>query len=257
MDRAAFEAYSTELLDRVSALPGVIGLVFAGSTADRSRLDEWSDHDFAVVTEPGAQDAVKADLSWLPRSERLVLTAIDPEEGLKAYYEDGHVLEFDVASLEELATWEADAYEVVLDRGGVAETMRTIAGKEKPLDHADPDRDIRIFLVLLLVGVGRARRGEEIIASAAVRSAAVSRLVSVWLARMPSDRKELLDSLEPRRRFELMHPDAGRRIVAALAMDVESAARGLLALAEQELAPDWSDFPVKAVTALRRRLGWD
>jgi hypothetical protein len=74
---------------------------------------------------------------------------------------------------------------------------------------------------------------------------------------MPGDRRDLLDSLEPRRRFELMHPDAGRRIVAALAADVEPAARGLLELAEQELAPGWGDFPAEAVVALRRRLGWD
>lgn len=256
MDRAAFEDFSAELLDRVAARPGVIGLVLMGSTADRSRLDEWSDHDFAVVTEPGAQGGLTSDLSWLPRFDRLVLTVTDPEEGFKAYYDDGHVLEFDVASIEELLTWEADDYEVVLDRGGVAEAMRAIATKEKPGVRADAERDIRIFLVLLLVGVGRARRGEMIMAGAAVRSAAVSRLVDVWRERTSDPRPELRDRLEPRRRFELAYPEAGSAIGRALEADVETAARDLLDLAERELSPGWAGFPHAAVAALRARLGW-
>lgn len=257
MDRAEFELFSAELLASVERLPGVIGLVLMGSTADRSRLDEWSDHDFAVVTEPGYQDALTADLAWLPRFERLVLSAVDPEEGFKAYYDDGHVLEFDVASLEELLGWEADDYEVVLDRGGVAEAMRTIAAKEKPGERADAVRDIRIFLTLLLVGVGRHRRGEVLMAGVAVRSAAVSRLVHVWRVREPGDRPETLDSLEPRRRFELAYPKAGAAIARALEADPETAARALLDLAERELATGWDEFPHEAVEALRRRLGWD
>lgn len=257
MNRVAFEQFSSELLASVQEQPGVIGLVFMGSTADRARLDEWSDHDFAVVTEPGAQAALKADLAWLPRFERLVLSAVDPEEGFKAYYDDGHVLEFDIASLEELATWEADDYEVVLDRGGVAEVMRAIAGKEKPGERADADRDIRIFLTLLLVGVGRHRRGEVIMAGAAVRSAAVSRLVAVWRERKPSAHPEALDSLEARRRFELAYREAGVAIGRALETDVETAARTLLDLAERELSPDWASFPHAAVETLRRRLGWE
>lgn len=139
MDREEFEQFSVELLASVEQQPGVIGLVLMGSTADLSRHDEWSDHDFAVVTEPGAQDALTADLAWLPHFDRLVLTAVDPEEGFKAYYDDGHVLEFDIASIEELLGWESDNYEVVLDRGGVAEAMRTIAVKKKPGERADAD----------------------------------------------------------------------------------------------------------------------
>lgn len=256
MDREEFEQFSAELLASVEQQPGVIGLVFMGSTADRTRLDEWSDHDFAVVTEPGTQAALKADLAWLPHFDQLVLSAVDPEEGFKAYDDDGHVLEFDIASLEELATWEADDYEVVLDRGGVAETMRTIAAKAKPGERADADRDIRIFLTLLLVGVGRHRRGEVIMAGVAVRSAAVSRLVNVWRERIPSERRESVDSLEPRRRFELAYPEAGAIIARALEADVETAARALVDLAERELSPGWASFPHAAVGALRRRLGW-
>ncbi|MEO6941730.1 MAG: hypothetical protein ABI238_01290, partial [Terrimesophilobacter sp.] len=125
-----------------------------------------------------------------------------------------------------------------------------------PSDLADAERDIRIFLVLLLVGVGRARRGEVIMAGAAIRSGAVSRLINVWLERMPGDRPERLDSLEPRRRFEFVYPDAGEAIGAALEADVETAARKLLDMAVRELAPDWATFPHSAVGALQRRLGW-
>lgn len=256
MDIIAFEKFSSELLANVAALPGVIGLVFAGSTADRSRHDEWSDHDFLVITEPGVQGALKRDMSWLPHSERIVSTAIDPEEGFKTIYGDGHVLEFDIGSLDELLTWETNDFDVVLDRGGVAIAMHTIAAKAKPGASRDPERDIRIFLTLILVGVGRARRGEVIMAGAAVRSGAVSRLIDVWLARVDGDRPERLDDLEPRRRFELVYPEAGRALGAALESDVETAAWLLLDLAERELSPEWDTFPHSAVSAVRQRLGW-
>lgn len=256
MDLAEFEKFSAELTASVTEQAGVIGLVFMGSTAELSRRDEWSDHDFAVITQPGAQAALKNDLTWLPRTKRLVLSTVDPEEGFKAFYDDGHVLEFDIASIDELLSWDGNDYEVVLDRGGVEEAMRSVVAKVKPGVKADPERDIRIFLTLLLVGVGRAKRGEVIMASAAVRGAAVSRLIDVWLKRTPGDRPELLDSLEPRRRFELVYPAAGQAIGDALDTDVESAARALLDLAERELAPGWDSFPHTAVVALRKRLGW-
>jgi hypothetical protein len=257
MELVEFEEFTSELLENLAARTEVIGLVLMGSTADRSRHDEWSDHDFPVVTESGMQDSLKSDLGWLPRFEKLVLCAIDPEEGFKAFYENGHVLELDVASLEELLTWHGNDYDVVLDRGGVAEAMATIAAKEKPSALADAERDIRIFLTLLLVGVGRARRGEVLIAGAAIRSAAVSRLVDVWRLRIPGDRPERLDSLESRRRFELVYPEAGRVIGDALEADVETAARKLLDLAERGLAAGWEAFPRDAAAALRKRLGWD
>ena len=30
--------------------------------------DEWSDHDFFLISQPGEQEALRQDLSWLPRT---------------------------------------------------------------------------------------------------------------------------------------------------------------------------------------------
>lgn len=48
-----FLEYSSELSSALEKRDEVIGLVFVGSTAETSRVDEWSDHDFFVVTKSG------------------------------------------------------------------------------------------------------------------------------------------------------------------------------------------------------------
>src|SRR5690606_6039430 len=221
-----------------------------------ARQDEWSDHGFAVITEEGGQAAMRADLAWLPRADDLVAAAHESGEGFRAFYSNGHVLEFEVASLHELATWHANSYKVVFDRGGVAEAMRVVAAREKPGAHRDAERDIRLFMGLLIIGVGRFRRGEKIIAGAGVRNGAVNRLANVIAERIIGDRPERLDTLDNYRRLELVFPKIAARIADAQEHDVETAARMLLELAEDELAPGWDGFPVAAAEAVRLRFGW-
>jgi hypothetical protein len=252
---AEFDRFTAELLASVSSLPGAIGLVMTGSAVDRSRLDEWSDHDFIVVTARDAAD-LRERVDWLPRRERLVLVSAVPGEGFRAVYDDGHVLEFDVAPIAQVATWQANNFEVILDRGGIAEVMAAIAAKRKPTVSIDAEHEIRQFLALILIGVGRARRGETLIAGAAVRNAAVAHLVNAWQDRMPARAPELADNLDNWRRFEFIYPQDGPALSGAVAQDVEPAARGLLDIAERLLAPGWPGWPTDAVAAVRRRLDW-
>jgi hypothetical protein len=253
---AAFDRFTAELHASVSSLPGVVGLVVTGSAADRSRLDEWSDHDFIVVTSPAATEAVRSRLDWLPRFGSLVFCAPVAGEGYRAVYDDGHVLEFDVAPLEEIRGWQANDYSVLLDRGGVDEVMAAIAAKRKPHVSIDAEREIGQFLALILIGVGRARRGETLIAGAAVRNAAVAHLVNAWRERLPAAAPRHADNLDNWRRFELVYPESGPEIARAVAQEVEPAARALLDIAERRIAPGWASWPDLAVAAVRRRLGW-
>ena len=253
---AGFDRFTAELHASVSSLPGVIGLVMTGSAAERSRLDEWSDHDFIVVTTRYATEAVRTRLDWLPRPTKLVFVSPVPGDGFRAMYEDGHVLEFDVAPLDEVAGWQANDCTVILDRGGVEEGMATIAAKKKPHVNIHAEHEIRQFLALILIGVGRARRGETLIAGAAVRNAAVAHLVNVWQERMPAIAPERADNLDNWRRFEFVYPDFGPELSRAIARDVEPAARALLHVAERRIAPGWTGWPDDAVVAVRRRFGW-
>ena len=64
-----FIKYSDSLTDSCDNNPKIIGLVLVGSTAETERVDEWSDHDFFVITESGDQEALRENLEWLPSSE--------------------------------------------------------------------------------------------------------------------------------------------------------------------------------------------
>jgi len=56
MNAIEFETYMDRLHSSVQSIPEVIGLVTLGSTAEPLLRDQWSDHDFWVITEPDAQD---------------------------------------------------------------------------------------------------------------------------------------------------------------------------------------------------------
>ena len=119
--------------------------------ADRDYApDEWSDHDFFVITPPGGQEELRNDLSWLPcrRSHRALGTETD--HGLIVIYDDGHLLEFAVFDLEEIALAGVNRYRVLLDRGGVEERVEHVAVTPRPQRD-----DLFLFGKTL---IGRARR---------------------------------------------------------------------------------------------------
>jgi hypothetical protein len=133
--------------------------------------------------------------------------------------------------------------------------MRAVSSRAKPLDAVDPGRDMAVFLAALLVGVGRARRGEVLSGSGSVRGLALDHLLVLLRALAPATGLERLDDLDQRRRFELVHPALGLELGLALEQPVEECARDLLAIAEEELA-GWAGFPTEAVAVVRARLGW-
>lgn len=249
---AAFEAYLSQLAAVAESRDDVVGLAGFGSTADRSRVDEWSDHDFAWVTAQGAQDAYRYDLSWLPGSEGIALSVVEHHGGVKVIYDDGRVLEFGITSLADLTNWAGNRIEVVVDKGGVAEAVAAILTAPLPEGEPDDARAIRLVLTQLLIGVGRYRRGEVLSAGRSIRDEATAYLL-VALGRRLGGATERLDTLDPRRRFDFVHPTVAARIEAALRLDPEAAARELLAIGEENYG---DGFPTRGAEALRTRLGW-
>jgi hypothetical protein len=215
MHASAYMEFSEELRSTLSARSDAVGLVLVGSTADPGRRDEWSDHDFFVITEDDAQEAMRNDLRWLPASDTIAISVRETAHGLKVVYDDGHVLEFAVFSLAELAETTANSYEVALDKGGVAEAMLAVAAKPKASATHDDERDLKLFLTLILIGVGRARRGEVLVGGQFVRSYALHHLLPVLTHRLPSDEKHRLDDLDVFRRLEFVFPELGARRGAA------------------------------------------
>ncbi len=252
MDAAAYSAFSDALLRRLAREPHVVGLVALGSMSGEGPApDAFSDHDFFVVTVPGAQEPFRTELSWLPGAERAVLLHRETEHGLKVVLEDGHLLELAVFDLEELRVARANRYRVLLDRGGVAERMAEVAAKPA---EAPSDRWLcGQLLGNLLVGGGRAARGELLSARLFVAGYAAGHLLRLLARHVPPEEAVPLDDLDPFRRFERAFPRLGREVNAALGGPPLEAALDLLGLAGRALGalPQW---PAPAAAAVRRRL---
>ena len=257
---ARFDELSRGLADAARAHDDLVGIVLLGSAsaAGAPRRDAWSDHDFFAITADGRGRALRPELGWLPDPERIVLTAREGELGFVALYDDGHVLEFAVGDAAELGDALIGDATVLVDsaNGEVAALVAAGQARVGAADRFDPAMDARLVLVKLLIGVGRARRGEVLIAGEFVRVWAVRHLVRAIRGRFPDASSPIRDAIDPVRRFETDHPRLGARIATAIAAPVEPAAEALLRIACEALEPGWADFPSAAADAVRRRLGW-
>lgn len=247
-----FGAFLDELAATARRSPAVVGLVAFGSTAARDRADEWSDHDFAWLTESGAEDGYRRDLTWLPNAHEIALSAVEHHGGVKVIYHDGHRLEFGIADVAAFATWAGAPVEVLVGDESVHAAAAVVAA-HRPEGQVDAAREIRLFLTQLHSGLGRARRGETLSASGLVRFEAINHLARAIAARLPGDTMRL-DPLDPRRRFDLVYPGIGAALEHAARLPIDDAARALLDLAERELAEGWDDFPREGLEVVRRQL---
>jgi len=254
-----FDALSRGLIEGVRSHPDLLGLALLGSASDAgaARRDEWSDHDFFAIIRDGRGSSLRPELGWLPDQEHLVLTAREGEIGFVAVYDDGHVFEFALAETGELAGAMATDASVVVDEDDTtADLIAAAQRRTRDADGFDPANDARLVLVKLLIGVGRARRGELLNAGQFVRTWAVNHLVRAVRGRNEQASTDQRDRIDPVRRFERDHPDIAARIDLALAQDVEHAARDLHALMRDVLEPGWDEFPSVAADMVARRLGW-
>ncbi len=248
-------AWLEAALATLTARDDVVGVVGMGSTADASRVDEWSDHDVAIIVIPGAEGRYRGRVDWMPDAGRVVLVLEQHHGGGRAVYDDGHLVEWGVATVESLGTWAADDFAVLLDRGGVTEVMEKVASTPFPANLPDAASDAAMFLTALLHGVGRARRGESLSAGDIVRGDATQALVRAVRARSHAD-LSALDRLDPMRRMEIALPELAAQIAAVIAQAPEPAARALFDVAIQHLGIGPTGLPPAGTQAVVRRLGW-
>jgi lincosamide nucleotidyltransferase len=247
----AHAAYTRSLLERLAGDPDVLGLVLLGSTSGLPPgPDEHSDHDFFVVTRAAAQERFRTELRWLPDAGDVVLSFRETAHGVKALYAGGHLAEFAVFDLDELGLARANRYRVALDRADVGARMArvreaTVAAARPP----DAQWHAGQLLTELVVGGGRAARGERLSAHQRIRVSALGHLLALLRARVAP---QGLDDLDASRRFEQAAPALGRELDAALERPVVEAARALLAIAAREL-PEL--VPPRARAAVEAVLG--
>jgi hypothetical protein len=251
----SFDERTRALEEAARDADGISGLILLGSAAVPERRDEWSDHDFFVIAKPGAAESVRDVGKWLPDMQDVVLLAREWSVGFSVLYDDGHLFEFAAATATELADAPIGEHDIVFDDGSLAAMVE--AARHRNADEADPDpvNEARLMLVKLLVGVGRARRGEVVSAGQFVRTWAVNHFIKALRARHPVA-ESAADSLDPARRLERDYPRWAADLAATLECPVEEAAKGLLQLARTVLEPGWADFPTRAASTVVRRLGW-
>jgi hypothetical protein len=258
-----FLAYRESLRDNLLQLPQVIGLVFVGSAADTSRVDKWSDHDFFVVTTPGSAEALRQDLSWLPHFEHIVLSPRETEHGLKVVFTDGRVLEFAIFEDAELELAGANDFAVFIDKANIQNRMDAIAKRSVP-GAFDEVREFELFLCQLLIGVGRARRGEVLIAGQHMRTYALTNLLGLirhW-AKPKTGTQHLEDNLNRFRRFEKQYPAEAAQVEALLEQDPEACAKGMLELVMQVAATNFEgsnllETAANQIATLKKALDWE
>ena len=244
-----FVDYQDRLLAKVTKRDEVIGLMFAGSAADLSRVDEHSDQDFFLIVKDGAAERMRENLDWLPNHEQILLAPRETEHGLKVVYLDGTLLEFAIFEDSELDQHIAPIdNKVVLDRTDITPRIGKIAQKAVPKPIA-VETELELFLSLIQIGVGRYRRGEQIAADQHIKSYALEKLLGLIREVTPVAGSRA-DSLNRFRRFELDYPVLGKRIQSAMRLDAENCAREFVAIAvELELAPN-------KIQAIKEILKW-
>ena len=248
MTPEAHAAFTAALVSALATDPDVVGVVLLGSSSGLPPLpDPFSDHDFFVVTRPGVQERFRTTLSWLPDAAAIALTFRETAHGVKVLYAGGHLAEFAVFDLDELAVARVNRYRVALDRADVAARMERVHAASLAEAVAVPDLGWHAgqFLTALVVGAGRDARGERLSGHQFLRGHALRHLLILLQARLPHDAAARLDSLDPHRRFELARPDLGRDLEAALHQPAPAAAKALLDIAVREL-PELVPAPARA-----------
>jgi lincosamide nucleotidyltransferase len=251
--------FTESLIENVAADGRVLGLVALGSMAARDYLpDQWSDHDFFVIVRSGQQESMRADLSWLPFEERIVLSFRETAHGLKVLYANGHLLEFAVFNTEELHLARVNRYQVLLDREQIARHLEEIEAATSTWVRASTSSDEVLFGQLVtnvLVGIGRYRRGERLSAAHFVKASAARSLVMLLGRNVPSPRASVLDDLDPLRRFEVAYPELGAELDGILGEPVPTAGRRMLEVARRELADRLPDCSWPALDVVLERVG--
>ena len=243
-----FRRFSDTLVANLASDARVLGIVAMGSMAEHDYTpDQWSDHDFFVVTVPEAQEGVaSADLSWLPNNDRLVYVAAEGTHGFRAIYDDGHIVEPTVLSVEELEKTMINRFRMLLDRGEI--------GQHVAKTQSAPLRKQVLLLPMIVLtsacfwSTWRSARDAFRAASGSVGTCFQELRhgtpgATTGALHTPS-RPELVDILGASRRFERLYPEIAAEFDEIANLPPVDGALRLLELAERE---DWleeiPDFP--------------
>lgn len=255
MTAAVFDELSERLRSRLEGDARVLALVALGSTTLAERRDTYSDHDFWVVVTPGARAAFLEDTSWLPDTEPVVSSIRTGVRCLVALYDTGHTMEVGVFEPDELSEGKLGAYRLLFDRHGIEERLAEIATRSVVRPPTPDDQsECALLFTVLLTGAARAARGEHLSAHKYIRFFALDFLIGLLVRNKPLAQPELIDPLDPWRRFEDLDPAVAADIRAAVQLPAVQAVVRLLDITERELRSVLPDYPARAAMIVRSAL---
>jgi hypothetical protein len=237
----------TQLLARLDAIghalaqmPIARALIALGSVGpELDRLDAYSDLDFFVVTAPGQQSVLLADLSWLARIAPIAFAFQNTRDGYKLLFDDGIFCEFAIFDEAALATIPFAPGRLVWRR----EMVDPQIGQPQLMPAAESahaeDWLIGEALTNLYVGLCRYQRGEQLSAARFIQSYAVDRVLE-WVAQIQPAVGGAPDPFSLERRIEQRYPDLAQQLpqfVQGYERSRESAAAILRFIAARIVVP--------------------
>jgi hypothetical protein len=228
-----FERYTQKLRDSLLFVPGVIGLVTLGSTADPTFCDEWSDHDFWVITEPGVQDSLVEDLSWLPDYQNIMFQVTHGPHRRTILFHNRHKVEFAVFDTSEVSSGRIERYRILIDRDQVGELIDNVHRETYRQARLRPEA-LEHLCLLVWSACELHARGELLHARQYLDGFAINQLLNLIYSEISDERKDVMD---PRRRLELRAPELAAELLDLYSKPVPDAALHLLEIVEREHKP--------------------
>ncbi|GGJ54077.1 hypothetical protein [Deinococcus roseus] len=256
MNKEQFQAFKEALAHKTQQNPELVGLVFLGSSADASRQDQWSDHDFFLISQEGLQDRYRKDLSWLPDDFAISLGFQDTDHGVQVISETGHLLEFAVFSEDELARLgRVNAHDLMVDKSNLAEIIRH-AARETPPQQKDLQHHAGKVLTCAIISMGRYVRGERASGREVFLNGVLRSFIYLY-KHLPivegGPRHPRMDNLDVFRRIEISHPDLGKLLDELESLPVPQALQRVLTVQREKCAHlEW--YPTAAHLAVQKRL---
>jgi hypothetical protein len=210
METFDFEIYTSLVKERIKPDPDVLGLILVGSTAIPEARDEWSDHDFWIITVPGAQGTYLNSAEWLPFSESILLTALHGELVRSVLYHNRHVVEYAVFDQEQVKNAKLNRYKVAFDRGGVESIAKKLNENTLSARASEVSRSDKLSNLCLLIWTvhQRSERGEYLSASQYLNHA-IDVFFDLLVRANSLGTDPTFDALSPHRRLEFFNPDLG------------------------------------------------
>jgi hypothetical protein len=253
MNGTEYERFTNQLIARLASDAHVLGLIALGSMADPSYRDQWSDHDFWLVVEPGAQRQYLDDFSWLPEPGEILTAVAQGQSYYTLLYRDRHRVEFAVFDTTEAQRGRIERFRVLLDRGDIEDLARSVCHRT----HQERSRDLAWphaldhLCTLIWTACCLHRRGEGLAATQYVEAYAVGALLDLVHHHRVGDAPPMEDHLNPRRRLEQLCPELAAELASVLQQPVPAVGLALLRIAMREVAPTAPDLPWSNVATVR------